>query len=74
MFATSARVRIQFDRGHSAATATTALFADLFGSLSDLMIDFFQLIEQFYRYLIRHETVRKVGVIRPRVETAGIAT
>ena len=37
---------------HSAATATTALFADLFGSLTDLMIDFFQLIERFHHYLI----------------------
>ncbi len=37
------------------------------------IIDAFQLIEQFYRYLIRHETVRKVGVVRPRAETAGIA-
>ena len=48
------RRRIHVDRGHSAAAATTALFADLSGGLVDLITDVFQLIERFYRYVIRH--------------------
>jgi hypothetical protein len=50
------RCRILVDRGHSAAAATTALFADLSGAFVDFINDVFQLIERFYRYVIRHRS------------------
>jgi hypothetical protein len=42
--------------------ATSPAFADLFASLPDLMIDFFQLIERFYHYVIRHQQQRSFAL------------
>ena len=57
------RCWMHVDRGHSAAAATTALFADLSGSLVDLITDVFQLIERFDLQELSNGHVELVFVI-----------